>query len=96
MCKSWVYQVRTCLHAIEGDVFALGLVTLCNDGWDPVQPNMISSAAATSIVIGCGDLLLAASFAVFGHDGRLKLVVGEAFDSGVRRNELWSDYCSQD
>jgi hypothetical protein len=43
----YVSQVHTCLHSIESDILALGLVTLGNDGWDSVKIQMISFATTT-------------------------------------------------
>ena len=72
---------------MESDVFPLGLVALCNDGGDPVQPNMISSATATSVPWTIERILLAARFAVFRHDGIVQLI-DAAFDSGGAGNRL--------
>jgi hypothetical protein len=87
--------VHTCLHAIDGCVFALGLVTLCNDGWDPGLPSEWS-------VLPHGDIqrerrcwiLLAASFAVFRHCGVVELVIDGEFRSGNWRNWNGSGYGS--
>jgi hypothetical protein len=74
MCNKHVLQAHTCLHSIESDVLAFGLVTLGNDGWDSAKVRMISFAT-TTISRRRDAILLAASFAMFRH--------GRIFEPGV-------------